>query len=117
MNTKLIESVFSLKCTLYYKKNLKRLKPLLHYFPNVASVIKPNANERRCNANDSTYISYLTLFFFFFSKCNQFGVLFTDYENIFSIFHHHVRQKSNLKFPQRKSTCVFFKNAGQKRTV
>ena len=50
----------------------------------VAFAIRLNANEMYMHRKR----------FYHITKYNQFGVLFTDYENIFSIFHHYVRQKN-----------------------
>ena len=47
-----------------------------------------------CNANSSTYITLD-----FSSKFDEYGVLFIDYENIFSKFHHRVRIKVTKVLP------------------
>ena len=63
-----------------------------------------------CNTNDFTYITLS----FFKSKCNQCGVLFTDDEDIFSIFHHHVRQKKRLEDSPMQNALHFLPKCKQK---
>ena len=76
--------------------------------PNVALVIKPNANEMSMQRK---------LFYLYYTLFNQFGVLSTDDENYFLNIPSSCQRKKCLNIPQRKIPCVFFKSASQKRSV